>query len=96
MRAKEHGASEETLKLQAKELIDDDDILAATMAARTKHGAEVRTGLYKILFYFEASKGFALTWYRALTWYSSPARSFAPPDDPRLVTGQQGRPSPAC
>ena len=42
------------------------------------------------------SKGFALTWYRALTWYSSPARPFAAPDDPRLVTGQQGRPSPAC
>jgi len=42
------------------------------------------------------SKGFALTWYRALTWYSSPARPFAVPDDPRLVTGQQGSPSPAC
>jgi len=42
------------------------------------------------------SKGFALTWYRALTWYSSPARPFAAPDDPRLVTGQQGSPSPAC
>ena len=43
-----------------------------------------------------SSKGFALTWYRALTWYSSPARPFAAPDDPRLVTGQQGSPSPAC
>ena len=42
------------------------------------------------------SKGFALTWYRALTWYSSPARPFAAPDDPQLVTGQQGSPSPAC
>jgi len=42
------------------------------------------------------SKGFALTWCRALTWYSSPARPFAAPDDPRLVTGQQGSPSPAC
>jgi len=42
------------------------------------------------------SKGFALTWYRALTWYSSPARLFAVPDDPLLVTGQQGSPSPAC
>ena len=34
------------------------------------------------------SKGFALTWYRALTWYSSPARPFAAPDDPLFVTGQ--------
>ena len=42
------------------------------------------------------SKGFVLTWYRALTWYSSPARPFAAPDDPLLVTGQQGSPSPAC
>jgi len=42
------------------------------------------------------SKGFALTWYRALTWHSSPARPFAAPDDPRLVTGQQGSLSPAC
>jgi len=42
------------------------------------------------------SKGFALTWYRALTWYSSPARPFAAPDVPLLVTGQQGSPSPAC
>ena len=40
------------------------------------------------------SKGFALTWYRALTWYSSPARPFAAPDDPLLVTGQQGILSP--
>ena len=30
----------------------------------------------------------ALIWYRALTWYSSPARSLAAPDDPRPVTGQ--------
>jgi len=42
------------------------------------------------------SKGFALTLYRALTWYSSPARPFAAPDDPQLVTGQQGSPSLAC
>jgi len=42
------------------------------------------------------SKGFALTWYRALTWYSSPARPFAAPDVPLLVTGQQGSPSPTC
>jgi len=42
------------------------------------------------------SKGFALTWYPALTWYSSPARPFAAPDVPLLVTGQQGSPSPAC
>jgi len=42
------------------------------------------------------SKGFALTWYRALTWYSSPARPFAAPDAPLLVTGQQGSLSPAC
>jgi len=39
---------------------------------------------------------FALTWYRALNWYSSPARPFAAPDVPFLVTGQQGGPSPAC
>ena len=42
------------------------------------------------------SRGFALTWYHALTWYSSPARPFAAPDVPLLVTGQQGSPSPAC
>jgi len=42
------------------------------------------------------SKGFALTWYRALTWYSSPARPFAAPEVSQLVTGQQGSPSPAC
>jgi len=42
------------------------------------------------------SKGFALTWSRALTWYSSPARPFAAPDVPLLITGQQGSPSPAC
>jgi len=34
------------------------------------------------------SKALALIWYRALTWYSSPARPLAAPDDPRLVTGQ--------
>ena len=42
------------------------------------------------------SKAFALTWYRALTWYCSPARPFAAPDVPQLVTGQQGGPSLAC
>jgi len=42
------------------------------------------------------SKGFALTWCRALTWYSSSARPLAAPDDPQLVTGQQGSPSSAC
>jgi len=42
------------------------------------------------------SKGFALTWYRALTWYSSSARPFAVPDDPQLITGQHGSPSPTC
>jgi len=42
------------------------------------------------------SKAFALTWYRALTWYCSPARPFAALDVPLLVTGQQGGPSPAC
>jgi len=42
------------------------------------------------------SKAFALTWYRALTWYSSPARPFAAPDVPLRVTRQQGSPSPAC
>jgi len=43
-----------------------------------------------------SSKAFALTWYRALTWYSSPARPFAAPDVPILVTGQKRSPSPAC
>jgi len=42
------------------------------------------------------SKGFALTWYRALSWYSSPARPFAASDVPLRVTGQQGSLSPAC
>jgi len=42
------------------------------------------------------SKAFALTWYRALTWYSSPARPCAALDVPLLVTRQQGRPSPTC
>ena len=42
------------------------------------------------------SKAFALTWYRALNWYCSPARPFAAPDVPLLVTGQQGSPTPAC
>jgi len=42
------------------------------------------------------SKALALTWYRALTWYCSPARPLAALDVPLLVTGQQGRPSPAC
>jgi len=41
------------------------------------------------------SKGLALTWYRALTWYSSSARPFVAPDDPQLITGQQGSPSHA-
>ena len=36
------------------------------------------------------SKAFALTWYRALTWYCSPARPSAALDVPLLVTGQQG------
>ena len=40
------------------------------------------------------SKGFALTWYRALTWYSSPARPFAAPDVPLLITRQHGSPPP--
>jgi len=42
------------------------------------------------------NKGFTLTWYRALTWYASPARLFTAPDVPLLVTGQQGSLSPAC
>ena len=42
------------------------------------------------------SKVFALTWYRALTWYSSRARPFAALDVPLLVTRQQGSPPPAC
>jgi len=36
-----------------------------------------------------------LTWYRALTWHSSPARPFTAPNIPLLVTGQQGSLSPA-
>jgi len=31
-----------------------------------------------------------------LNWYSSPARPFAAPEGPRLVTGQQGSPALAC
>jgi len=42
------------------------------------------------------NKAFALTWYRDLKWYSSPAQPFTAPDDPLLVTGQQRSPSPAC
>jgi len=42
------------------------------------------------------SKALALIWYRAWTGYSSPARPLAAPDDPLLVTGQQGSPFPAC
>jgi len=40
------------------------------------------------------SKAFALTWYRALTWYCSPARPFAALDGPLLVTGSKGEPPP--
>jgi len=43
-----------------------------------------------------SSKAFALIWYRALTWYSSPARPLAALDVPLFVTRQQGSPSPAC
>ena len=43
-----------------------------------------------------SSKGRALTWYGALAWYCLSARTFAAPDDPLIVTGQQGRPSLAC
>ena len=32
--------------------------------------------------------------YTLETWYCSPARPFAAPDDPILVTGQQGTPLP--
>jgi len=42
------------------------------------------------------SKASALTWYRALTWYCSPARAFAAPDVPLLATGQQGSPILTC
>jgi len=42
------------------------------------------------------SKALALTWYRAPTWYSSPAGPFAALDVPLLVTRQQGSHSPAC
>jgi len=43
---------------------------------------------------FGSSKAFALTWYRAPTWYYSPARPFAVLDIPLLVTRQHGSPPP--
>jgi len=46
--------------------------------------------------YCSCNKALALIWYRALTWYCSPARPFAALDVPLLVTGQQGGASPAC
>jgi len=48
------------------------------------------------MIYLCDSKAFALTWYRALSWHSSPARPFAALDVPLPVTSQQGSPSPAC
>jgi len=57
---------------------------------RTGHGVCAESGRGV------CSKALALIWYRALTWYSSPARPFAALDDPLLVTGQQETPSPAC
>jgi len=61
------------------------------VAPRIQHAGWARVSIQCRL-----SKGFALTWYRALSWYSSSARPFAALDDPQLVTGQQGSPSPAC
>ena len=50
--------------------------------------------IYIYIHIYVYSKVVALTCYRALMWYSSPARPLAAPDDPRLVTGQQGSPLP--
>jgi len=45
--------------------------------------------------YSTCSKAFALTWYRALTWYSSPARPFAAPcRDGRPATRYQAAREP--
>jgi len=43
-----------------------------------------------------SSTGFALTWYRALTWYCLQERPFSAPDVPLLVlvTDQQEPPPP--
>jgi len=41
-----------------------------------------------------SSSGSAPTRYGALTWNNLPARPFAAPDDPLLVTGTHGSPSP--
>ena len=67
-------------------------ILRIVIIILCSHGLPRRGGRCPELF----SKSFALTWYRALNWYCSPARKFAAPDVPLLVTGQQGSPSPAC
>ena len=69
-----------------------------SMAAAEAEAAEEAEGGAggEVRHHLAFSKGFALTWCRALTWHSSPARPFAAPDVPLLVTGQQGNPSPAC
>jgi len=52
---------------------------------------EIRSGTWAKRFYLWR----LLSSCRApLTWYSSPARPFAAPDVPLLVTGQQGSPPP--
>jgi len=75
---------------------------AASSAAHSAHCCRPRAGVGKssILVRF-ADDSFTQSFiatigYAALTWYSSPARPLAAPDDPLLVTGQQGSPFPAC
>jgi len=65
-----------------------------TWAGRIRVDPEAQVPV--LLFKYITSKALALIWYRALTWYSSPARPFAALDVPLLVTRQQGSPSPAC
>jgi len=61
-----------------------------TCALLFRCGNERTEGQHSVML----SKAFALAWYRALTWYCSPARPFAALDVPLLVTGQQGGPPP--
>jgi len=63
--------------------------------SRSRGNAVSRAGV-QLIYVYMCSKGFALTWYRALTRHSSPARPFAAPDVPLLVPGRQRSPSPAC
>ena len=70
---------------------------SASGAGRERRSSSLRTKWLELLRVPEASKALALIWYRALTWYSSPARPFVALDVPLLVTRQQGSPPPrAC